>query len=80
MMHVSPYLRLSYPRMRVSRGHDAAAQVGADRRSRRVKDSASDVASWIPAFAGMTWDLRARPVLRTCFIPQGRPEAGANSQ
>jgi hypothetical protein len=36
-------------------------------------DSASDVASWIPAFAGMTRGIRG-------FIPQGRPEAGANSQ
>ena len=36
-------------------------------------DSASDLAFWIPAFAGMTRGIRG-------FIPRGRPPAGANSQ
>ena len=58
-------LNLSYPRKRVSRGHDPAAQVGADRRSRKGCESASGVALCIPAFAGMTWDLRARPESQT---------------
>ena len=38
---------LSYPRKRVSRGHDAAAQVGARRRSRKVE---TPRATWPPGF------------------------------
>ena len=58
-------------------GHDAAALgVGlAEVANGRI--SASVVASWIPAFAGMTRDRRSRPARRTPFHPAGSAERPA---